>query len=322
MLFEGERWGTVHFVDELTEQALAHLRRDGRASFSDIARHLGSNRTQIAKRLNPLLASGEIRVIAAIHPRVLGLTVLAHLTLRAEGDMGELAERMCELDSPVFVSEIAGNYQLVAELHTASMAELHSDVHSIRSLPGVIEVHVMIYERMMKSFFLGEEPEVVDLGLDEADLHLMELLQRDGRMGYAELSEQVGLSISGCRTRLNRLTETGAMQIGLIRHRISLEGELVFGFGFSTVGSYDRLVALVEGEPGLEFMARTVGRFDFVATITFGTLHVFNEFMATVRALSEVRVAEQWMHARIRKERYQHSLHRIHGSLTAVSKSV
>lgn len=306
-------------VDELTEQALAHLRRDGRASFSDIARQLGTNRTNIAKRLNPLLSSGDVRVVAAIHPRILGLTVLAHLTLRAEGDMGELAERICELNSPVFVSEIAGNYQLIAELHTASMAELHSDVHSIRSLPGVIEVHVMIYERMLKSFFLGEEPQTVDLGLDEADLHLMELLQQDGRMGYAELSEQVGLSISGCRTRLNRLTETGAMQIGLVRRRISLEGELVFGFGFSTVGSYDRLVALVEGEPGLEFMARTVGRFDIVATITFGTLHEFNEFMASVRALNEVRVAEQWMHAQIRKERYQHSLQRIHGGLAAVS---
>lgn len=306
-------------MDELTEQALALLKLDGRASFSDIARQLGTNRANIAKRLNPLLSSGQVRVVAAVHPRILGLTVLAHLSIRAEGDMGELADSICDLDSPVFVSEIAGNNQLIAELHTASLAELHSEVHSIRSIPGVVEVHVLIYERMLKSFFMGEEPQVVDLVLDEADLHLMELLQRDGRLGYAELSEQVGLSISGCRTRLNRLTETGAMQIGLVRERMNLEGELVFGFGFSTVGTYNRLVDLIEAEPGLEFIARTIGRFDVIATITFGKLHEFNTFMAAVRALDEVRVAEQWMHAQIRKERYQHSLHRIQSGLTAVS---
>lgn len=56
----------------------AILRRHGRISYSDIARELDTTRDYVASRVNPLIESGELRVIAAPHPRVLSLTVSAH----------------------------------------------------------------------------------------------------------------------------------------------------------------------------------------------------------------------------------------------------
>ncbi|MGV8857592.1 Lrp/AsnC family transcriptional regulator [Rhodoglobus sp.] len=306
-------------MDQLTEQSFAILRQDGRTSFSDIARQLDTNRASVAKRLNPLLVSGDIRIIAAVHPRLLGLHVLAHLSIQTEGDAGELAERICELNSPVFVSERTGKYQLITEVHTATMAELHEEIRAIRACDGVVDVQVMIYERTLKSFFLGEEPALADLPLDATDLKLMELLQIDGRMGYAELAEAVDLSISGCRTRISRLTETGAMRIGLLRERTDMTSHLTFGFGFITMGNADPLVRLIDEQPGVEFMARTIGRFDFVTTISFPTLSDFNDFVAELRALTSVKSLETWLHARIHKERYQHSLHRIREGAVALA---
>tara|TARA_R110002020_G_scaffold152794_3_gene330805 strand:- start:21234 stop:22178 length:945 start_codon:yes stop_codon:yes gene_type:complete len=298
-------------VDQITEQSFAILRQDGRTSFSDIARQLDTNRASVAKRINPLLQSGDIRIIAAVHPRLLGLHVLAHLSIQTEGDAGGLAERICQLNSPVFVSERTGKYQLISELHTTTMAELHEEIRAIRSLPGVVDVQVLVYERTLKSFFLGEEPELADLPIDAIDLKLMELLQHDGRMGYAELADAVDLSISGCRTRINRLTETGAMRIGLMRQRTDMTSHLTFGFGFITHGDMEPIFDLISAQAGVEFMARTIGRFDFVSTISFPTLNEFNGFVAALRAIDEVTSLETWLHARIHKERYQHSLHRI-----------
>ena len=298
-------------MDQLTEQSFAILRHDGRTSFSDIARQLDTNRASIAKRINPLLQSGDIRIIAAVHPRLLGLHVLAHLSIQTEGDAGQLAERICQLNSPVFVSERTGKYQLISELHTTTMAELHDEIRAIRACEGVVDVQVLVYERTLKSFFLGEEPALADLPIDSTDLKLMELLQQDGRMGYAELAEAVDLSISGCRTRINRLTETGAMRIGLMRQRTDMTSHLTFGFGFVTQGELEPLVRLIDEQAGVEFMARTIGRFDFVSTISFPTLGEFNDFVAALRGLAGVTSLETWLHARIHKERYQHSLHRI-----------
>ena len=298
-------------MDELTEKALSLLRSDGRASFSEIARKLGTNRTNIAKRLHPLFSSGGVRVVAAVHPRLLGLHVLAHVSIRAEGKIIELADRISALDTAVFVSEITGQYHLVTELHTASMGELQEEIRRIRALPGVIELQIVIYERMLRSFFLGEDLQIVTLDIDEIDLKLMELLQDDGRLGYAELGEKVGLSISGCRTRINRLTDTGAMRIGLLRERTSVTDQMLFGFGFSTVGDPSSVIAFVDAQPGTEFIALTVGRLDFVTTIDFKGLQDFNTFADTVRSLPGVRRVDQWLHTRIHKERYQHILHRL-----------
>ncbi|MGV8876822.1 MAG: Lrp/AsnC family transcriptional regulator [Rhodoglobus sp.] len=298
-------------MDLLTEQSFAILRHDGRTSFSDIARQLNTNRANIAKRLNPLLQSGDIRIIAAVHPRLLGLHVLAHLSIQTQGDAGELAERICQLNSPVFVSERTGRYQLISEVHAATMAELHDEIRAIRALAGVIDMQVLVYERTLKSFFLGEEPALGDLGIDATDLAIMELLQNDGRMGYAELASAVDLSISGCRTRLNRLTETGAMRIGLLRQRTDTSTQLTFGFGFVTHGDQEALAAIIDSQPGIEFLARTIGRFDHVATVSFPNLAEFNDLVATLRVLAGVTSLETWLHARIHKERYQHSLHRI-----------
>jgi DNA-binding Lrp family transcriptional regulator len=299
-------------MDPITEQALALLRRDGRSSFSDLARRLGTTRANIARRIGPLLDSGQLRVVAAIHPRLLGLDVLAHVSIRAEGDIAALAASIAELDSPVFVSEVSGSYQIIAELHTTDFGGLHHDLRRLRALPGVVEVQVHLYERMLKSFFLGEEPALAAPTLDEIDLEIMEQLQEDGRLGFADLGERVGLSLSSCRSRVNRLIESGAMQIGAIMQRgEDTTSGLPFGFGFGLVGDDENLIALLRAHPGCEFIARTVGRFDLIATVSFPGLPEFSAFLASARELDGVRVAEQWLHVRIRQERYQYSLHRI-----------
>jgi DNA-binding Lrp family transcriptional regulator len=309
-------------VDEITEGAIALLRRDGRTSFSDLARQLGTTRANITRRIAPMLDDGSLRVIAAVHPRLLGLDVLAHLMVRAEGDIKALAQRIAQIEATVFISEITGPMQLVIELHTTSLSELQTAVRAVRAMPGVHEVAVMLYERMLRSFFLGEEPRLIPHSLDEVDLQIMELLQDDGRLGYAELSEQVGLSISGCRIRVTRLIEAGAMQIGAVVRREKADAEgLAFGFGIVLDGDDADALELLLAEPALEFLARGVGRYDMVATITFPGLAEFTDLLGRLRTTPGVRQADQWMHARIHQERYQNSLHRIRAARDAEAEA-
>ncbi len=45
--------------------------------------------------------------------------------------------------------------------------------------------------------------------MDRIDRHLLELLQKDGRLTTAELADEVGLSPSPCARRIKRLEEKG-----------------------------------------------------------------------------------------------------------------
>lgn len=295
-------------MDPLTKKIIAILRRNGRASYSDIARELDTARDYVASRINPLLRSGELRVIAAPHPRVLGLTVSAHISIKVSGDTQPIVAALERLDSLAFISVAAGAYQIIVETELPSMAELGQQISTIRALVGVSEVQVLLYERILSSFFLGAEPESFSYNFDEIDINLIRLLQKDGRASYADLAQNVRLSLSGCRIRVQRLLESGVMQIGAIQQRSDMTDDLLFGVGINAHGDLQPVTELLGAEPGLEFMARTVGRYDLIATLSFNSLREFNRMISRLRSLAAVTYSEQWLHVQILRERYEHTI--------------
>jgi DNA-binding Lrp family transcriptional regulator len=298
-------------MDPLTKKIIGVLRRDGRASYSDIARELSTTRDSVAARVNPLFNSGELRVIAAPHPRVLGLTVTAHLSVKVRGNAMRVVEQLEKLESLVLITVVVGAFQIVAETDVRDMAELQQQVSMIRTTENITEVQVLIYERVLSSFFMGPAPASDRLDFDELDIAIIRRLQHNGRASYADLADHVGLSLSGCRVRLQRLLETGVVQIGAIPRRTEDTLDLVFGIGINIRGEPDTAVQTLKAAPGLEFIASTVGRFDLVATVSFTSLREFNQLIASILRLPQVSYCEQWLHAQLVRERYEHTLENL-----------
>jgi len=213
-------------------------------------------------------------------------------------------------DAVVFLSETTGPYHVAAEVRVATQAELQEIVAEVRSLAGVLDIGVLLYEHVIRSLFLGEEPPVPGLSLDDTDIAVMTELQRDGRMGFADLGRAVGLSTSACRIRVMRLIDAHVMQIGAIRRRDAGPGEIVFGVGLTLrdggAGAIDR----IRGLAGLEFIARTFGRYDLVATLAVDSLAAFAQATRLLRALPSVVTADTWIHTVV-QERYEWTLDRL-----------
>lgn len=293
-------------MDVLTKKIIGILRRDGRASYSDIARELATTRDSVAARINPLFSSGELRVIAAPHPRVLGLAVSAHLSIRVRGDAMHVVRQLERLESLVLITVVVGAFQIVAETDVRDLSELQQQVAMIRTLEGIADVQVLIYERVLSSFFMGPEPKVDGFEFDALDIAIIHRLQHNGRASYADLAEHVGLSLSGCRVRLQRLLESGVVQIGAIPRRSDMTDDLVFGIGINVRSAAATVIQTLKEAPGLEFMAATVGRYDLVATVNFTSLRDFNQLVASIVRLPQVSYCEQWLHAQLVRERYGH----------------
>lgn len=288
------------------------LQADGRASYSELAKSVGSNRTVVASRVNELLGSGKVRVIAAVHPRVLGLEVLAHLAVQIAGPSAETLRGIDALDSAVYISETTGANQIVVEVRMGTMGELYETVAFVSALPAVTAVNVLLYERVIRSLFLGEEPALDRLSLDQTDIDILKILQRDGRTGFAEIGEAVGVSMSTCRSRALRLIDANVMQIGAIWRRNDTSGAVVFGCGMSLIGDTSaEVVHLLTSIEGVEFIARTIGRYSLVATIAADSQREYNQIVGDLRALSGVRHVETWLHTRIVQERYENTLDQL-----------
>lgn len=296
-------------LQHLTEQAITLLRKNGRASYTELAAHLGTNRAVIASLIRPLFENGTLRVLAAIHPGLLGIEILAHLSIRATGDIQPIIDEISKQSAAVFISETTGRYQLVVEYHLPDMTSLLRVQRDIRAMPNVVEVETILYEEMVTSFFHNTSLKVSRESLDQYDFRIMAELQLNGRVSYSELASRVNLSTSATRARVLRLLNAGAVQIGVVRGRNSAGPELVFGLGMVLKQPQKEVIPLLLNLPGIEFLASTVGRFDLVATVAFTRLDDFNTLVTRLRRHPEVLIVEEWLHAQIHLESYVHGTH-------------
>lgn len=296
-------------MDSLSKRIVPLLRRDGRVSYSRIANRLGATRAAVASRVNAMLRSGELRIIAAPHPRLLGLAVGAHISLRVSGTIQGVLRALERMDSLSFISVTTGPYALVAETELRTLGELSQQIAVLRELERVSDIQVLLYEQVLDSFFLGSRPpRDASVKLDDTDRRIIETLQRNGRASYEALSQEVGLSLSGCRLRMRRLLASGLIHIGAIPRRSDMTDDLVFGVGITAQGDQTEVIKLLRGDPGLEFMARVVGRYDLIATLAFASLREFNRLIGRVRALPSVSGCEPWLHLQLVRERYERNI--------------
>ncbi|WP_426979747.1 Lrp/AsnC family transcriptional regulator [Pseudarthrobacter sp. O4] len=298
-------------MHDLDNRLIRLLQADGRASFSELSKQLGVTRSVATAKVNELTSSGELRIVAAVHPRLLGLAAVAHVSIQLNGSARPALDKLSQLDGAVFASLTTGRYGIIAELRLPTVERLYEDVEAIRLSEGVAAVDVLMYKEVVRSLFLGKEPPDPGLELDDADLLILGELQLDGRLGFEALGERIGLSASAARNRVMRLLDARVMQIGPIRSRSGSSRAMAFGFGISTSAGTEEAIAFFSATPGVEFIASCFGRYDLVATAGVSSLDEMYEILDKVRAMGSVASVESWLHLKIVQERYAKPLDKM-----------
>ena len=278
------------------------LREDGRASIRSLATRLAQPRAAVAARLRVLLEDRTIRIIGAVDPFFLGQHVIAHVSIRTTGPAAPTAMALRALPETVFLSAVGGLFDLVTEVRLGSMDELHAVIERIRGLPGVLDASTLVYTSVVKGPFVSSYRG--EVALDTIDVALIENLQEDGRISFRALGETVRLSPSAVATRVQRLREAHVIQIGAVEARGPAQRRQSMGVGVNLTGDDDRVLSVARTWPGVDFAARTVGRFDAVMTFVEPSPGALYEGRERLRALPGVARTEAWLHLSVLKEDY------------------
>ncbi|MCZ0709851.1 Lrp/AsnC family transcriptional regulator [Microbacterium paraoxydans] len=282
------------------------LQEDGRASILSLAERVGQSRAIVAARLRTLLGDRTVRVVAAVDPVFLGQHVLAHVSIRTDGAVEVVAEHLRDMSETVLVSAVGGAHDIVTEVRVGSMSELHDLLARIRASAGVLDINTIIYSTVIKGFFVSEYHGGVTLdGIDEA---LIELLQTDGRMSFRALGEQVRLSPSAVATRVQRLIDAGVIKISAVEARGLAHRQLSMGVGMTLGDDDEAVIDELRRGRGVDFAARTLGRFDAVATLVEPSAGALYASLERLRALPGVTRIEAWLHLAVLKEDYARTL--------------
>ena len=126
-------------MDELDGRLIAALKRNGRASLSELAHLLGVTRSTVRVRLDKLVHGGEIAGFTVltrsdVRPdAVRGLMMLEIAGRGAEKSMKQL-QRMPEVQA---VHSTNGAWDLIAEIGTDTLEHFDQVLFAIRRLEGV-----------------------------------------------------------------------------------------------------------------------------------------------------------------------------------------
>jgi len=155
--------------------------------------------------------------------------------------------------------------------------------------------------------------EVGRLRLDDTDRRLVLALQRDGRASYAKLADEVGMSQAGVRARVQRLLETGAVQIAAVADPFAFGFNITALVAITCSGDLNALAEAVGELDQVHFVALTAGRYDCVAEVvcvdTEDVLSLVNEHIRSlpgvtaVEVITYLRMVKQWQPEYLRPRR-------------------
>ena len=107
----------------------------------------------------------------------------------------------------------------------------------------------------------------VHAALDGVDRQLLRMLQADGRISYAAMAVAVGLSAPAVRLRVQRLTDTGVLQVVAVTDPIALGYPVMAMVSITTSGDVRRVADAVAAIDNVIYLVLTTGVQDLLAEL-------------------------------------------------------
>jgi Lrp/AsnC family transcriptional regulator for asnA, asnC and gidA len=143
------------------------------------------------------------------------------------------------------------------------------------------------------------------VALDDFDKRIIAQLQQDGRRPYTQIAPAVGLSEAAVRQRVQRLVESGVMQIvGVTDPRMVGFGRQAM-IGLTVEGDTRKVADAVAALPEVVYVVLTAGSLDvLVEVVVEDDEHLLELLNNKIRAIDGVRDTETFLYLRIHKETY------------------
>jgi len=141
-------------LDDVSKAIIEQLQTDGRTSYATIAKSVGLSDAAVRVRVQRLLDSEVMQIVAVTDPLQLGFTRQAMVGIRTEGDTRLVADLLTEMSDVSYVVTTAGSFDLIIEVVCEDDEELLDLVsRRIRTLPGVGYTETFVYLKLNKQHY-------------------------------------------------------------------------------------------------------------------------------------------------------------------------
>ena len=140
-------------LDATAKRIIELLQEDGRASYAAIAKAVGLSEAAARARVQKLLDSEIMQVVAVTDPTQVGFTRQAMIGVRTEGDPMKVGDRLAEVAEVDYVVTTAGSFDLLVEVVCEDDPHLLDVIRRVRELEGVVSSETFVYLKLNKQHY-------------------------------------------------------------------------------------------------------------------------------------------------------------------------
>ena len=141
-------------LDGISKRIIEQLQQDGRRAYATIAKAVGLSEAAVRQRVQRLLDSGVMQIVAVTDPLRVGFQRQALIGLKGEGDLREAARQLAALEEVDYVVVCAGSFDLLVEIVCEDDEHLLAILNDhVRTIPGVTNTETFVYLRLEKQTY-------------------------------------------------------------------------------------------------------------------------------------------------------------------------
>jgi Lrp/AsnC family transcriptional regulator for asnA, asnC and gidA len=141
-------------LDDVSKAIIEQLQQDGRRSYAAIGKVVGLSEAAVRQRVQRLVESGVMQIVAVTDPMELGFARMALVGIRVTGPVRPVAQALTELEEVAYVVVTAGSFDVLAEVVSANDEDLLEVISTgIRTIPGVASTETFVYLKLHKQTY-------------------------------------------------------------------------------------------------------------------------------------------------------------------------
>src|SRR3954465_3247876 len=141
-------------LDDVSKSIIEELQQDGRRAYASIGKAVGLSEAAVRQRVQKLVDSGGMQIVAAPDPMQSGFARQAVIAISVSGDVEKVADELSAIGEVDYIVVTAGSFDLLAEVVVEDDEPLLNLVNSrIRAIPGVTRTETFLYLKLVKQTY-------------------------------------------------------------------------------------------------------------------------------------------------------------------------
>jgi Lrp/AsnC family transcriptional regulator for asnA, asnC and gidA len=284
-------------LSDLDLRLIKLLESDPRSTQSGLAAKLGISRPTVGAVMQKLVDSRVIRTVCLADHVALGYTDSVVFGINTvPGRVLRVADELASLPPIHYVSICAGPFDIMAwGLFTEQSEVLDFIAGGLGKVRGLSRFETVMCQEVKISPALlsdseGYRPVERRVSLDQLDMALIGMLQRDSRQTAADLAARLSTSKPTILRRMKRLHDEGVIRLVAMVDPQALGYRLVVSTGLKVTPDRIREVAEAVGNHrNVHSVALCTGRYDVLAWMTFRDrremMDVLNGVLGKIRGI-------------------------------------